>query len=111
MVRITKYLKKNGYVTCLSNYECYRESVRTKHNMTQEEIYDYEMINCDPNTMNLLDLKKRCLYDKLISSYQFEYGNQFWRQYNNNRKFLFIINKLIYFSIFLFILVEKALNS
>ena len=57
-------VKKNGYVTCLSNSECYRESVRTKHNMTQEEICDYEMINCDPNTMNLLDLKKRCLYDK-----------------------------------------------
>ena len=77
MVRIIKYLKKNGYVTCLSNSECYRES-----NLEIEK---------GDKFISFLLLKT------VISSYQFEYGNQFWRQYINNRKFLFIINKLSIF--------------
>ena len=60
--------------------------------MKLEEVCDHEMIICDPNMMHLLTLKKRCLYDKLASAHQYEYGNQFWRKYNNNRKFLGILD-------------------
>lgn len=92
MTRITKYFKENGYITCFSNSECYNENIRTRHNLSKEEICDYEMINCDPNTMDITSYTKRCLYDKLIIDYQLEYGNQFWRTYSKNRKFLFFVN-------------------
>lgn len=92
IVRITKYLKENGYITGLTSDSCQRDLIRTEHIMKLEEVCDHEMIICDPNMMHLLTLKKRCLYNKLASEHQYEYGNQFWRKYNNNRKFLAILD-------------------
>ena len=92
IIRITKYLKKNGFITGLTSDSCQRDLIRTRHRMKYEEICDHEMIICDPNMMHLLSLKKRCLYDKISTEHQYEYGNQFWRKYKNNRKFLTILD-------------------
>jgi len=91
IVLITKYLKNNGYITCYSGDFCKRDNVRTKHNLTKEEIYDHQFIICDPNSYHYNSNTMRCLYGKRISEHLYEYGNQFWRKYNNNRKFLTII--------------------
>ena len=92
IVRITKYFKENGYVTSFSNEMCFRELSCTMHNMTFEEVGDHELIICDPNRKHANALVKRCLYNKLTTSYLYEYGNQFWRKYKNNRKFLAIVS-------------------
>jgi hypothetical protein len=92
MVRITKYLKQNGYVTAFSNDLCNLDSCFLSRNMTLEEIADHEYIICDANSKGINSMLKRCLYNKIHVEHQLEYGNQFWRIYKNNRKFLLIVN-------------------
>jgi hypothetical protein len=92
MIRITKYFKQNGYVTAFSNDFCNLDSCLLPRNMSLEEIADHEYILCDPNSRGINSMLKRCLYDKTNVEYQLEYGNQFWRKYKNNRKFLLIVN-------------------
>jgi hypothetical protein len=92
IVRITKYLKINGYVTGFSNDFCQLDSCYLPHNMSQEEISDHEFIICDANKKDINSMIKRCLYDKINIEHQLEYGIQFWRKYKNNRKFLLIVN-------------------
>ena len=87
VARITKYFKENGYVTGFSNSDCLRELISFGHNMKSEEICDHEFILCDPNLINLLSNLKRCLYNNVLTFYLLEYGNQFWRKYESNRKF------------------------
>ena len=41
LVRITKYLKKNGYVTGYSSDWCEKDNTRTFHNLTKDELYDH----------------------------------------------------------------------
>ena len=89
-VRNIKFLKENGYITGFVNDMCYREPTNTFHNMTNNEISDHEMLICDPNMKDVFSTKKRCLYNKLSSEYVFEYGEQFWRKYKDNRKYLSI---------------------
>ena len=90
IIRIIKYFKENGYVTSYSNEGCMRDICMTNHNMKYEEIGDHELIICDPNKKNTNLLVKKCLYNKLTTSHLYEYGNQFWRKYKNNRRFLII---------------------
>ena len=90
IIRITKYFKNNGYITSYSNEMCLRELSTTRHNMNYEEIGDHELILCDPNRKHANALVKKCLYNKLTTAHLYEYGNQFWRKYKNNRKFLII---------------------
>jgi hypothetical protein len=92
MVRITKYLKKNGYITAFSNDMCSLDPCYLPHNMSQEENIDHQYLICDPNRKDINKMFKRCLYDKINIAHQLEYGNQFWRKYKKNRKFLLIIN-------------------
>ena len=92
VVRITKYLKENGFITGLASDFCYRDNTRTFHKMKKEEVYDHQMVICDPNESHWNNMLKRCLYGKLNSEHLFEYGNQFWRNYKHNRKFLTIIS-------------------
>ena len=88
--RNIKFLKENGYVTCTINDFCHIEPTDTGHNMTNEEIPDHEMIICEPNMKRVFSTTKRCLYNKITADYAFDYGNQFWRKYLNNRKYLSI---------------------
>ena len=90
IIRITKYFKDNGYITSYSNDLCLRENTVTYHNYSYEEICDHELIICDPNKRSINSQVKRCLYNKISTEYLYEYGNQFWRKYKKNRKFLFI---------------------
>ena len=90
IIRITKYFKDNGYVTSYSNDICLREMSITRHNMKFDEIGDHELIICDPNRKHSNALVKRCLYNKMTTAHLYEYGNQFWRKYNLNRKLLII---------------------
>ena len=92
MVRITKHLKQEGYVTAFSNDFCNLDSCYLPRNMTLEEIADHEYLICDANNRGINSMLKRCLYDKINVAYQLEYGNQFWRKYKYNRKFLLIVN-------------------
>ena len=92
MTRITKHLKKNGYVTAFSIDMCHLDSCYLPHDMSEEEISDHEYLICDPNRRDISYMIKRCLYDKINIAHQLEYGNQFWRKYKNNRKFLLIVS-------------------
>jgi hypothetical protein len=91
-VLITKYLKENGYVTCFAGEACAKDNIRTEHNLTFEEVYDHQFVMCDPNreSWNLNTIK--CLYGKQNIEHLYEYGNQFWRNYKDNRKFLAIVS-------------------
>ena len=91
MVRITKYLKENGYVTGFAIDFCQKDNTRVCYSLSKEELYDHQFTLCDPNKANLNSLIKRCLYGNLGSYYLYEYINQFWRKYQNNRKFSTIV--------------------
>ena len=88
--RNIKFLKENGYVTCYINDMCLREPSNTGHNMTIDEISDHEYLICDKNAKTVYSNSKRCLYNKITADYAFEYGNQFWKKYPGNRKYLSI---------------------
>ena len=93
IVLITKHLKENGYITCYSGEWCDKDNIRTLHNLTTEEVYDHQFIICDPNKENTFSNNViQCLYGKQNIEYLYEYGEQFWRKYKNNRKFLSIIS-------------------
>lgn len=91
MKRITKYIKENGYITGYSSDLCIKDNSRNYHNLTEDELYDHQLILCDPNVPSLNSVIKRCLYGKIKSYYLYDYINQFWRKYQNNRKFATIV--------------------
>ena len=88
---ITKFFKKNGFVTSESIDCCGIDNIRAFHNFTEEEIYDHILSLCDPNNdyYNLNTI--RCLYGKQNMEHLIEYTNQFWKKYKNNRKYSIII--------------------
>ena len=89
---ITFYLKKNGFVTSFISDVCFNDFVRAYHNFSFEDIYDHHYAICDPNYLNLSPTLD-CFYGKLYVEYMFNYINQFWKKYKNNRKFsLFLTN-------------------
>ena len=94
IVLITKYLKENGYVTCYSNDACRKDNVRTLHILSNEEDYDHQFMICDPNKESINGNTIRCLYGNQTIEYLYEYGNQFWRKYQNNRKYLSILSNI-----------------
>ena len=91
MVSITKYFKENGYITSYCGDYCDKDNIRTLHNMTLEEAYDYQFILCDPNREHLNINTIKCLYGKQMVEHLYDYSDQFWRKYKNNRKFLSIV--------------------
>ena len=87
LVLITRYLKENGYVTNYCGDECRKDPTRTFHNMTKSELYDHQMLICDPNAIDMNKPIKKCLYGNIDSYHLYEYGKQFWIKYKDNRKF------------------------
>ena len=85
-VHINTYLKENGYITSFCSGECGKDWVRTYHIFTNKDNFDHKFITCDPNVQSKRH-KLKCLYNKHLSSHYFKYTEQFWRKYNNNRKF------------------------
>ena len=88
---ITKTLKENGFITSYSADNCLKDFTFTYHNFTIKDIYDHKFIICDPNRQHPYQSRLRCLYNKIHSEHLYEYSNQFWRKYKNNRKFLTIL--------------------
>ena len=84
---ITKFLKKNGYVTCNVHDYCDIENTRTYHNLSEDEIFDHQFVSCDPNNYGISVNMIRCLYDKQDIEHFLNYIEQFWRKYKNNRKY------------------------
>ena len=91
IVRINKYFKENGYITSYCCDLCQKDNARTLHNVTTSELYDHQMLLCDPNVVTYHKPIIKCLYGKIDISYLFEYTEQFWRKYKNNRKFSTIV--------------------
>ena len=89
-VRITRYLRQNGFVTSYASDVCKMDNTRTMHDLSKDELYDHQLLLCDPNVITINSIIKRCLYGKIISYHLYEYSNQFWRKYANNRKFSLI---------------------
>lgn len=91
IVRITKYFKENGYITNYCGDLCQKDNSRTTHNTTFFELYDHQMLLCDPNVIRYHKPIQKCLYGKVDVGYLFNYSDQFWRKYQNNRKFSTIV--------------------
>ena len=53
-VRINKYYKLNGYITGYATDYCNKDNTRTHHNLSEQEIYDHQLLLCDPNTESIL---------------------------------------------------------
>ena len=87
LIRITRYIRQNGYVTCYSTDICMRDNTRIRHELTRDSLYDHQLLLCDPNTEHSSFITKKCLYGNINAYYLIDYINQFWRKYKNNRKF------------------------
>ena len=88
---INKYLKNNGYITGQAIDICMRDNIRMLHNIPKDQGYDHAFLNCDPNSKHFNENYIKCLYGKILLYHLYEYGNQFWRKYKDNRKFLNIV--------------------
>ena len=91
IVLLTKYFKENGYVTNYNSDSCQKDNTRTLHNLTESEVYDHQFLLCDPNIAHFITPFIRCLHGKTDAEHLYNYANQFWRKYVNNRKFSVVI--------------------
>jgi len=91
IIRLTKYFKENGYITNYCSHLCQKDNSLTLHNTTESELYDHQMLICDPNRQRYHKPIRKCLYGKDDVGFLFDYSEQFWRKYQNNRKFSTII--------------------
>ena len=93
IVRMNKYFKENGYITNYCSHLCQKDNALTGHNTTESELYDHQMLLCDPNAPRYSKPIRKCMYGKDDVGFLLDYSEQFWRKYQNNRKFsLLIIN-------------------
>ena len=90
--RLSKYLNENGYITAYVNDHCFFDNIPTNHDLIKEEVYDHQMTLCDPNLGHYCSMTIRCIYGKGNWEHLYNYGNQFWRSYKNNRKYLQIVS-------------------
>ena len=91
IIRLTKYFKENGYITNYCSHQCKKDNARTLHNATISELYDHQMLLCDPNAARYYKPYRKCLYGKDDVGFLFDYSEQFWRKYKNNRKLSLIV--------------------
>jgi hypothetical protein len=89
---ITKFLKKNGFMTSEAIDCCGIDNIRTFHNFNEEDIFDHILSLCDPNNDDYNLNTIRCLYGKLNMEYLIEYTEQFWKKYKKNRKYSIILS-------------------
>ena len=91
ITRMTKYFKENGFITNHCGHLCQKDNARTLHNTTSDELYDHQMLLCAPNVLRYYKPTRKCLYGKDDVGFLLEYSEQFWRKYQNNRKFSTIV--------------------
>ena len=87
---ITLHLKKNGYITGYSADNCFIDFVRSYHDFTFDDIYDHQYVICDPNKIPPSS-ELNSFYGRLHFEYMFEYMEQFWKKYKDNRKFSLLL--------------------
>ena len=94
---ITKYFRRNGYITGITSDSCRKSGILNNNNMNFTE-YDHEFFTlaCDPSYRNFVELSnvkgpsslfRRCVYGKEIIEYMSEYVKQFFEKYKDNKKF------------------------
>ena len=92
-----KYLKENGYITGHEIDICYKEQYYIdnypKDGNDEKEYIEWDHENvaflCDGNYFNIdrSYTKEKCLYGHCVSYYMIEYAKQFWKKYENNKKY------------------------
>ena len=87
---ITLYLKKNGYITSYSSDSCFYDFVNSFHNFSSSDMFDHYYTICDPNK-KAVKSELKCFHGNFYFSHLFEYINQFWRKYENNRKYSILL--------------------
>ena len=87
---ITSTLKRNGYITGYSADNCFLDFTNSFHDFSFDDVYDHQYVICDPNKL-LASSKLNCFYGKIHLEFMYEYINQFWRLYKDNRKFAVIL--------------------
>lgn len=92
LVLLTKYFKENGYITNYNSDSCQKDNTRTFHNLTESEVYDHQLLLCDPNMVGYTSPYKKCLHGKLNIEHLLNYSSQFWRKYRDNRKFSLLLS-------------------
>lgn len=88
---LTKYLKERGFITSNAHDYCEIDNTRSYHNYSLDEIFDYQYLICDHNNEDISINTIRCLYDKQNIEHLYDYTEQFWRKYSENRKYSIII--------------------
>ena len=91
ILRMSKYFKENGYLTNYCSHLCQKDNSRTLHEATISELYDHQMLICDPNAPRYHKPIRKCLYGKDDVGFLLDYSEQFWRKYKDNRKYSLII--------------------
>lgn len=96
-------MKERGFITAHSNNICSREMYDLEDLYTENldfEDFDHENVAmfCDPNFHNYenpftpylgpYSIKRRCLYGKDTFDHVLDYGEEFWKTYKDQRKFL-----------------------
>ena len=64
ILRLTKYFKENGYITNYCSHLRQKDNSRKLHNATSLELYDHQMLLCDPNAPRYSKAIRKCLYGK-----------------------------------------------
>ena len=91
ILRMNKYFKDNGFITNYCSHHCKKDNSRTLHDATLSELYDHQMLLCDPNAPRYHKPYRKCLYGKDDIGFLLDYSEQFWRKYKNNRKYSLIV--------------------
>ena len=79
------------YITNYCSHLCQKDNSRTLHNATLSELYDHQMLICDPNAPRYHRPIRKCLYGKDDVGFLFDYSEQFWRKYKDNRKLSLLV--------------------
>jgi len=103
MVSIVKDFKNNGYITANIQDICHKElmSINPLEKYTYVEFdHEYASPNCDPNIYTYgysfsggeNGIFRKCQYGKESFEYALEYAKKFWKVYEDNKKFMRIVN-------------------
>ena len=100
-INLVKYFKEQGFVTGHTGTTCGKEIFSVNALLQSQELdfdgWDHENIAlfCDQNffdpeyslTKGVASILKRCLYGKNGFEYMIDYTKQFWKLYQDNKKF------------------------
>ena len=103
MISIVRELKKNGYITCNVQDVCHKELMDIKNLSGYAYVeFDHEYVSpsCDPNIYHYgfalfngeNGILRKCLYGKESFEQSLIYAKKFWESYNDNKKFLRVVN-------------------